>query len=817
MSHPRASTLEPLLLDCRQALRALLHDRAFTLAAIGTLTLAIALNLAGFTLMQTMLVRGYPLVERNDRLVYVQERGALGCCVAYGTFVDWRAEARSFDSMAYVDGRQLTLRDEAGGKEQLSAAVVSAELFRLLGVQPALGRNFDAADDAAGAAPVTILSHGFWQSRFRGSADVIGQTLETEDVTLTVIGVMPEGFSFPEHQDLWMPLPGSLAATDRSPSGFLVVARLADGATVPQARAELATISRRLADQYPDTNRGVVPDVQPYAEFFFGSDAKVLYGSMWIATWFVLLIACANLANLSVARTLRRAHEIATRLALGAGYARMGRQMLIENALLAMAAAAGAWWLAKWSIATYAAATASVHYVLDFSMGRDVLAYLGAIALAACLLFTLLPVVSLRRIDSSDVLKGGARGLTPAMSRTQAVLIVGQMIFAVVLLSGSGVLVRSFMKFENAQHGIDPENALVALVVLPDSRPADRDAWPQLMDSIEARLEAIPGVELATASSHRPLRGALQQAFEIEGQPVVAAGGAPRLVSAVLAGPDYFRAVGAAILSGRDFTAADDPSSPPVAIVNERFAEQHWPGDAAVGKRVRLRTGGESDREWLTVVGVASNIMQGDPTRQSYPPLVYRSQRQVPAPYVWALAKTTVPPSSVVAAVRRELQSLDPDFYVSDVAPLADVVGFDAELMDVAHQHLGRNAVLFPIFAASALLLAAMGLYAVISQSVGRRTREIGVRMALGATAAQIWRGVLQQGMAPVVLGLVVGLVFSLGVNRLLQSQLIGVAPYDLVTVGVASAVLVGFSVLACRVPARRAMRVDPAVALRRE
>ena len=817
MSHRSARTLESLSLDFRQAVRALLRDRAFTLTAIGTLTLAIALNVAGFTLMQTMLVRGYPLVERNDRLVYVQERGALGCCVAYGTFVDWRAEATSFEGMAYVDGRQLTLRDDAGGKERLAAAVASADLFRLLGVQPALGRDFDVADEAAAAAPVAILSHGFWQSRFGGSADVIGQTLETEDVTLTVIGVMPEGFSFPEHHDLWMPLRSTLAATDRAPSGFLVVARLADGVTVPQARAELAAISQRLASEYPDTNRGVVPDVQPYAEFFFGSDAKVLYGSMWIATWFVLLIACANLANLSVARTLRRAHEIATRLALGAGFARMGRQILLENVLLAIVAAACAWWLAKWSIATYAAATASVHYVLDFSMGRDVLAYLGAIAFAACLLFTLVPVMSLRRIDSSDVLKGGARGLTPAMSRKQAVLIVGQMIFAVVLLSGSGVLVRSFMKFETAQTGIDAEDALVALVVLPDTRPADGAAWPRLMDSLEARLEAIPGVEVATTSSHRPLRGALQQAFEIEGEPAADNGGAPRLTSVVLAGPDYFRAVGAAILAGRDFTAADDPASPPVAIVNERFAELHWSGDTALGKRVRLRTGGESDGEWLTVVGVASNIMQADPTRQSYPPLVYRSQRQVPAPYVWALAKTAVPPSSVVGAVRRELQSLDPDSYVSDIAPLADVVGFDAELMDVGHQHLGRNAVLFPIFAGCALLLAALGLYAVISQSVGRRTREIGVRMALGATAVQIWRGVLRQGMAPVVLGLVVGLAVSLGVNRLLQSQLIGVAPYDLVTMGVASAVLVLLGVLACRVPARRAMRVDPAVALRRE
>ena len=381
-------------------MRTLLRDRAFTLAAIGTLTLAIALNVAGFTLMQTMLVRGYPLVERNDRLVYIQERGAPGCCVAYGNFVDWRAEATSFEGMAYVDGRQLRLRDDGGGKERLAAQSVSADLFRLLGVQPTLGRDFVAADEAAGAAPVAILSHGFWQRRFRGNVGVIGQTLETEEATLTVIGVMPEGFSFPEHQDLWTPLPSTLAATNRSPSGFFVVGRLADGVTVPQAQAELGAISGRLASEYPDTNRGVQPEVKPHAEFFFGGDARVLYGSMWAATWFVLLIACANLANLSVARTIRRAHEISTRLALGAGLGRMTRQMLVESALLAVVAGVCAWWLAKWGIGTYAAATASVHYVLDFSMGSDVLAYLAAVVLAACVLFTLAPVVTLRRIDA---------------------------------------------------------------------------------------------------------------------------------------------------------------------------------------------------------------------------------------------------------------------------------------------------------------------------------------------------------------------------------------------------------------------------------
>ncbi len=809
-----SATLEPLLLDVRQALRLLLSDRAFTLAAIGTLTLAIALNVVAFTLMQAMLVRGYPLVERNDRLVYVQERGALGCCVAYGNFVDWRAEATSFEGMAFVNGRQLTLRDETGGRQRLSAPAVSAELFRLLGVQPVLGRDFVASDEAPGAAPVAILSHGLWQRRFRGSSAVIGQTLETEGAAFTVIGVMPEGFSFPEHQDLWTSLPSALAATDRSPSGFLAVARLAAGATVEQAQAELATISRGLEAAYPDTNRGVAPEVRPYAEFFFGDGAKALYGSMWAATWFVLLIACANLANLGIARTLRRAHELATRVALGAGHWRMRRQMLVENLAIGAAAGVLAWWLAKWGIGAYASATASVHYVLDFSMGRDVLAYLAAAALTACSLCTLPPMMHLSRITAGVSLTGGARGATPALSRQQAALIVGQMIFAVVLLSGSGVLVRSFMKFQNASLGIDARHMLVAAVELPRDRYAGPGAWVAFTDALEARLAAIPGIELVATTSHRPLGGALTRALEIDGEAPAGSTSPPQTVSAVLTGPDYFRTIGAAILGGREFTSSDGVTAPSVAIVNQRFAELHWPGEDAVGKRVRLRDAAGTG-DWLTVVGVASNIMQADPTRQAYAPLVYLPQRHTPGSYLWALAKTTVAPSAVAAAARRELQSLDSDLYVTSVESLEQAIAFNAELMDVAHQHLGRNAVLFPIFAGCALLLAAVGLYAMVAHSVGRRTREIGVRMAVGATAAQIWRWALRQGMTPVAVGLVLGLAASLGVNRVLQSQLIGVEFYDPATLAAAPIVLVVVALLACRVPARRAMRVDPVVALR--
>ncbi len=816
-STPRLTNmLGPLVLDMRDACRTLLRDRAYTLISVGTLTLAIALNVAAFTLMQTMLFRGYPLVERNEQLVYVQERGALGCCVAYGNFLDWRAEATSFEGMAFVDGGQITLRDGNGGRERLSAPTVSADLFRLLGVQPALGRDFAADDAAPGAAPVAIVSHSLWQRRFFGRADAIGQTLETEDATLTIIGVMPEAFSFPEHQDLWLPLPSTRAVTDRSPSGFLVVARLADGATVAGAQAELAAIAGRLASAYPDTNRGVEPRVRQHAEFFFGDDAKVLYGSMWVATWFVLLIACANLANLGVARTLGRAHELATRLALGANHWRMGRQMIVENVVLTAVGSACAWWLAQSGIATYAAATASVHYVLDFSMGGDVRAYLAAVALGACVLITLVPIANLWRVDSSAQIKGGARGFTSAFSRRQAALIVGQMIFAVVLLSGSGVLVRSFMKFQEASLGIDAEDVLVAWVELPKERYADAAASSALMSTLEERLEAIPGVEVATTSSHRPAGGGLARRFEIEGRTLVADGFAPPTVAVVLTGVDYFRTLGAALLEGRDFAASDQPTSPPVAVVNQRFADTHWPGESSVGKRVRLRDGGDTG-EWLTVVGVVSNIMQTDPTRQYHVPLVYLPQRQSPTPAFWVLAKTIVPPGTLSTAVRREIQSLDPDFYSAQIAPLEQHVAFNPEFMDVAHQHLGRNAVLFPIFAASALLLAAVGLFAVVADSVGRRTREIGVRMAVGATAGQIWRWVLRQGMVPVALGLVVGLAISLAVNRVLRAQLIGVEFYDPMTMLVAPVVLVVVALLACRVPARRAMKVDPVVALRRE
>jgi len=528
---------------------------------------------------------------------------------------------------------------------------------------------------------------------------------------------------------------------------------------------------------------------------------------MWAATWFVLLIACANLANLTLARTIGRSRELSIRIALGAGRWRMIRQFLAESSILSGVGGVLGWWIAKWSVRVYATATASRYQVLDFSMDHGALVYVALISIMAAVLFGLIPAVRVLRFDVNDSLKGGTRGRRAR--RLSVTLVTVQMALAVVLLSGAGVLVRSFLKFYTANIGVETRNVLVGFVTLPDA--ASRTGF---VDRFKARLEAIPGVESAAVASQRPVDGSVLQPFALDD------GIRRPTVSTLVAGPDYFRTLGATTFSGREFNSSDRASSPPVAIVNRRFAERFWPGEDPVGKRLRLFPGGALDDPpgpWLTVIGVVSNIVQDDRTRQTFDPLIYLPFGQNPANGMWLLVRTRIRPESLEATIRSEIQRLAPDLHIWDFATLDERLEFASDLMDVAHRDTAKNAVLSPIFAVIALLLASIGLYAAVAQSVSRRTKEIGIRMAIGASEGEIRKVVFREGMAPVGVGLAVGLVASLAVNRFLQSQLVGVSPWDPVTLAVAPLTLILVALLACQVPARRAMRVDPAITLRQD
>jgi putative ABC transport system permease protein len=809
---------EGVLNDLHFALRGLRRDRAFTVTSVATLALAIGLNVTVFAVMNAMLFRGFPLVKRNDRLVYMQERyPSQICCMSYPDFEDWRAQAKSFEGIAFIAAKQITFSEGDERALDTPTTTTSVNAFGLLGVRPLLGRDFAPADEKPGAPPVAILSYRFWALRFDKRAEIVGHKVRIDNVPATVIGVMPEGFDFPMQRNLWMPLVHSAELQHRGPGGYLAVGRLAEGVTVAGARAELETINRRLAAAYPATNRDVVPRVETYSQFFIGPNAPVIYGSLWAAAWFVLLIACANLANLTLARTLGRSREFSTRMALGAGHWRMVRQTFAESVLLASVGGALGWWIAKWSVRTWATATESLYQILDYSLDYRTFTYLIAISIAAALLFGLVPIGRARQLDVNGILKGDARGATQGFRGKyfSAVLVAGQMTLAVVLLSGAGILVRSLSNIVNAEAGVSaPEKVLIGSVAVRRVKFSSPESRVAFFDRLKLRLLAIPGVESVSMASTVPPTGPGSIPFELEAQPV---GGRGRpAVMTVASAPDYFRIVGATAVAGRDFTDADQPATLPVAIVNQSFVAKYWPGQDPLGKRLRMVRQDKPD-EWRTIVGVVSNIMTGDPTRQTFKPVVYVPYRQQPFATMFFLARTGPPPMQLAAAIRADVEKLDTDLTLGNFSTLKASFAFRADWMDLEHVELGKYAAVAPIFAVIALLLAVVGLYAVVAHSVRQRTKEIGVRIAIGATTGDIRRLIFREGMLPVAAGLILGLTLSLAVNRILQSQLVGVSPYDPVTLAAAPILLILVALLACEIPSRRAVHVDPAVALRHD
>ena len=542
----------------------------------------------------------------------------------------------------------------------------------------------------------------------------------------------------------------------------------------------------------------------------------MIWGSLWAAAWFIFLIACANLANLSLARSIGRTREYSTRVALGAGQGRMIRQVLLESVTIAAVAGAAGWWIAKWCIHQWDLVTFSMYQVLDYSVDLRTFSYLAAITLGGAILFSLAPVARVMLIGRNGVLKGEAQGVTQGRrgKRFRAGLIAGQMALAIVLLSGAGVLLRSLASIVTANTGAhDPERVLVGSARLPSDKYPSVEKRNSYYERLETRLRTIPGIEKATLADRLPVYHVNQQTFEIEGKPVAPDGREPIGFFAV--DSNYFGVVSAAAISGREFNDSDWQGSLPVALVNQSFAARFFPGENPIGKRLRS-TVRNRPNDWLTVVGVVPNIMQNDAIRQQFKPLIYVPLRQRPPGRVYFLVRTRMP-TALVSTIRAEVQKIDSDVSLEELMTLKAHMAFDRDSMDALHSELGKHATVAPIFAVIALVLAAIGLYAVIAYSVGRRTREIGLRMAVGATVENIRGMIIGEGMLPVAAGTILGLAASLAVNRVLQSQLVGVSPYDPATIASAPAILALVALLACWIPARRAMNVDPAIALRHD
>ena len=815
--------LDGMMQDIRFAIRAMAHSPGFTFTAVAMLALGIGVNVIVFTVTDAALFKGFPLVRDNKGIVYLTSGS--GCCASYPDFVDWRAEAKSFSGMAAVHGLQKSFSDGVGFAETYITTDVSADTFRIAGQRPILGRDFMHTDEIPGAAPVVILRYSFWQRRYGADPGVIGHVVRINGEPTTIIGVMPRGFSFPQNQELWMPLLPPPGPSKRvSPDTWFVFGRLAVGATFQTARAEMETIGRQLAVAYPRDDRGrdLQPHLRNFHEFFIGPNSTTIYEAMLVAVGFVLLIACANLANLLLARAIGRSREISVRIALGAGRWRIIRQLLIESMMLSCLGGAAGWWIAKWGVRMYSVAVTGssisdsiggnwFDHVLDYTLDYRVFAYLVAICIATGILFGLAPAARLSKLDANTALKEGARGASGGRHgrRLSVMLVVGEMALAMILLAGAGVMIRSFLNIYSADIGVKTDHVLAALFSVPKDRYPGSLAQSAFYDRLQSRLAALPGVESVTIANAIPTNGARRVPYELAGADPVERQSRPT-IPVLAAGPGYFRTFGTTVLEGRDFNASDGVSGVPAVIVNQRFARQYWPGEDPIGKRLRLFDGGTPDA-WLTVIGVAPDIVQNDFTRQQIDPLIYLPFRQKPSASMWVLARTRVAPAGLVNDFRREIQAIDPDLPTGlGPFPLDEYLAWN-------YQYRGISGALFLTLAGIALLLASIGLYAVVAHSVGERTQEIGIRMAVGATTRDILRLILTQGLLPLEIGLLVGLAGSLAVNRLLKSTLVHVSPFDPLTFALASSILVVSATLGCWIPARRAMNVDPVVALRHE
>ena len=816
--------MDSLLKDVRQAVRTTGKSPAFAIAAVAMLAVGIGVNAIVFSVTNAALFKGFPLVAGNDRILYISNNGK--CCVSYPDFNDWRAQTTMFDDMALVHGLGITLSDGAGFPEDYTVTEVTSNTFGLVRQKPVLGRDFTPADELPGAPPVVILRYSFWERRFAKDPGVIGRSVRLNGVPTTVIGIMPRGFSFPQNQDLWVPLVPTpeVMRRDRRNTWF-VFGRLSDGATIESARAEMDTIGQRLARAWPASNASLRPEVRTFEEFFIGENAALIYRAMVGAVGFVLLIACANLANLLLARAAGRSREMAMRVALGASRWRIVRQLLIESAVLASLGGFFAWWLVRFAMPLFAAVVGAsgisdelgswFDEVLDYSIDYRVVLYFLAMTVGTAVAFGLVPALRLSRFDVNEALKEGTHSrVSNGHGRLSSLLVTVEVALAVILLAGAGVMIRSFLNFYTADPGFRAERLLTAHVSLSTIRYDDAASQASFYDRLLKGLEATPGIESIAIADAVPGSDPVRLAFEILGATPVDEQQQPR-IGRVLITPSYFPTLGEGMVAGRDFTDLEVESGALVALVNERFASQHWPNRDAIGQRLRI-VGRQGDGAWMTVVGIAPNIAQNRLTRQ-FDPLVYLPypRRGIESPRAfgdrWLLVRAGLPPSALVNDFRNQVAAIDPEQSIG-IGPVPLTT-----LMSRSHQFKAFTTTLFLIFAAVALLLASVGLHAVIAYSVRRRTQEMGIRLAIGASAGDILSLVAREGMAPLGIGLAIGLIGSLGINRLLQLQLIQVSPGDPLTYAIATVVLVASAALGCWIPARRAMTVDPAIALRHE
>ena len=802
--------METFLRDIRYGVRSLLKRPGFTAIALIALALGIGANTAIFSLVNAVLLRPLPFAE-PDRLVWIWgniRNGGNRASVSPLDFLDYRKQNTTFEEFAASFGVPLPLNLTGSGEpERLTAAGVTGNYFKALGAKPALGRTFQLENEKPGSDQVAVLSYGLWQKRFGGDAGIVNKTVTLDGKTCEVLGVMPQDFTFPQSAELWVPINFDVSPGMKQRKAHFLrpIGKLKSGITIAQAQADTDTIARRLEEQYPDTNTGWGLRLVSLREQLVGNTRPTLF-ILFGAVGFVLLIACANVANLLLVRAAGRQKEIALRTALGAGRFRIVRQMITESVLLALAGGALGTLLAVWGVELLVKLSAgSIPPTAQVRIDATVLGFTLLISVLTGVLFGLAPALRTMKLNLSESLKeGGRTGSEGAQrNRIRSVLVVLESAIAVVLLIGAGLLVRSLIQLQNVSPGFDAHNVLTMRLDLPEQKYSTPDKAGNFFEQLEIRIGSLPGVESVGLISELPLSGQPNDMpYTVEGRPPVSIDQAFdddfRRVNR-----QYFSALRIPLSRGRNFTEQEVRQSAKVVIISDLLARQVFPNEEPIGKRLIMAMGNEP----FEIIGIVGDIrhrtLESVPAAAMYLP-TYGS------PWMNIVIRTKGDPTSLSAAVRKEVRTIDPDQPVAAVKTMEDWV-------DTAVAAPRYRTALLALFALVALLLASTGIYGVMSYSVSQRTHEIGVRMALGARQLDVLKLVVRQGMTLVVVGVGVGLVGAIALTRVMSTLLFGVTAKDPVTFVVVAALLTLVAFVACYLPARRATKVDPLVALRYE
>ncbi len=801
--------------DVRFALRTLAANPGLTVVALLTLALGIGANTAMFSVVDGVLLKPLPFPQPEELMVVWSRNPGAGyprMTVSPPDWSDWKAEAKSFEGLAAVDFNRVNLTGR-GEPEVLAAGLVSADFWQVFGVPLPLGRGFLPAEDAPGKGQVVVLSHELWQRRFGGDPKIIDQAITIDGVRHTVVGVAPAGFKNPNDRDLWMPLGMAPDPTQRGAHYLVVFGRLKDGVSATQATTEMDAIAARLEKQYPESNTGFGTLVVPLQESSVENVRQALL-VLLAAVAAVLLIACLNVANLLLARLTAREREIAVRTALGAGRVRLVRQLLTESVVLALAGGALGTALAVCGTRALLALNDDIPRAETIGIDGRVLAFTLAVSLGTGLLFGLFPALQGPGRDLHDSLKEGGRGNSGGGRARLARqgLVLAEVALALVLLVGAGLLLRSFANLQGIDPGFRSDGVLTMDVSPPEFKYGSEEQQAAFYSRLIERVSALPGVERAASAYPLPLSGSgFVLVYSINGRPEHTPGKEPAAAIRVVT-PEFFRALDVPVLRGRVFGPADRFGAEKVAVVNQSWVQREFPGQDPIGQRITFGDPSEADAEWMTVVGVVGDVrhaaLSEAPSAEVYWPQLQLPQRG--STLVVHAAAGAGDPAALTAAVRAAVREVDPDLPVYRVRTLDEVVA--ASLSSSRF-----NAVLFGLFAALALALAAVGVYGVVSYAVAQRTHEIGIRMALGAGRHSVVAMILRQGMGTVLLGVAAGLVGAVFASRLLAGLVFGVSPRDPLTFLLVPLALATVALLANVIPARRATQVDPMIALRRE